>query len=104
MNFLEDVYFSIEYICSEFQLLACPFCFVLFCFVFFLSHSVAVAVWCGTRRVDPQMIHFELFYHLVRRSQVNPQTIFVYFRQLQKNIYIYFGHSSTKDNHPGPLL
>ena len=40
----------------------------LFCFVFFLSHSVAVAAWYGTRRVDPQMIHFELFYHLVRRS------------------------------------
>ena len=43
-------------------------------------------------RVDPQMIHFELFYHLVRRIQFNPQ--------LKK---IYFGHSSKKDNHPGPL-
>ena len=46
------------------------FCFVLF---FFLSHSVAVAAWYGTRRVDPQMIHFELFYHLVHRSQLNPK-------------------------------
>ena len=46
-------------------------------FFFFFSHSVAVAAWCGTRRVDPQMIHFELFYQPVRRSQFNPQTIFV---------------------------
>ena len=43
----------------------------------FLSHSVAVAAWSGIQGVDPQMIHFELFYHLVRRSQFNPQTIFV---------------------------
>ena len=27
MKFLEDVYFSIKYMCSEFQWLACPFCF-----------------------------------------------------------------------------
>ena len=66
----------------------------------FLSHSVAVASWSGIQRVDPQMIHFELFYHLVRRSQFNPQTIFVWFRQLKKT---YFGHSSKKDNHPRPL-
>ena len=31
------------------------------------------------------------------------QTIFVHFRKLKK-IYIYFGHSSTKDNHPGFVL
>ena len=30
----------------------------------FLSHSVAVAGWSGIQRVDPQMIHFELFYRL----------------------------------------
>ena len=65
--------------------------------VFFLSHSVAIAVWSGIQRLDPQMIPFELFYHLVRTSQFSPQTIFVWFRQL-KNIYI--GHSSKKDNHP----
>ena len=92
MKFLQDVYFSIEYMSSEFQWLACPYCF--------LSHSVAVASWSGIQRVDPQMIHFELFYHLVRRSQFNPQTIFVWFRQLKK---AYFGHSSKKDNHPRPL-
>ena len=50
MKFLEDVYFSIEYMYSEFQQLACPFCF--------LSHCVAVAAWSGIQRVDPQMIHF----------------------------------------------
>ena len=36
MKFLEDVYFSIKYMYSEFQWLACPFCFVLF-FVFFIT-------------------------------------------------------------------
>ena len=34
----------------------------------FLSHSVAVAARSGIQRVDPQMIHFELFYHLVCMS------------------------------------
>ena len=79
MKFLEDVYFPIEYMYSGFQLLACPF------FVF-LSLSIAVAASSGIQRVDPQMIHLELFYHLVRRSQFNPQTIFVHFRQLKKKI------------------
>ena len=67
MKFLEDVYFSIKNMFSEFQLLACPFCF----FITFCSR------WIGIQRVDPQMIHFELFYHLVRRIQFNPQTKFV---------------------------
>ena len=70
MKFLEDVYFPIEYMYSKFQYLACPFCFA------FLPHSAAVAAWCGTQLVDPQMMHFQLFYHLVRRGQFNPQTIF----------------------------
>ena len=43
----------------------------------FLSHSVTVVAWSGIQRVDPQMIHFELFCDPVRRSQFNPQTIFV---------------------------
>ena len=43
----------------------------------FLRHSVAVAAWSGIQRVDPQMIHFELVCHPVRRSQFNPQTIVV---------------------------
>ena len=57
-------------------------------FIFFLSHSVAVVAWSGIQRVNPQMIHFELFCHPVRRSQFNPQTIFehVSFRQLKKYI------------------
>ena len=55
--------------------------------VFFKSHSVAVAAWCGTRRVDPQMIHFELFYHLVHRSQLNPKQYLFTFGSW-KNIYI----------------
>ena len=43
----------------------------------FLTHSVAVAAWSGVERVGSQKIHLELSYHPVRRSQVNPQTIFV---------------------------
>ena len=66
----------------------------------FLSHSVAVAVLIGIQGVDPQMIHFELFYLLVRRIQLNPQTKFVEFRQLKK---IYVGYSSKKDNHLAPF-
>ena len=54
---------------------------------FFLSHSVAVAAWCETRRVDPQMIHFKLFYHLVHRSQLNPKQYLFTFGSW-KNIYI----------------
>ena len=50
----------------------------------FLSHSASVAALCGIQRVDPQMILFQLFYHLVRRSQFNTKTIFVQFRQLKK--------------------
>ena len=69
-------------------------------FLFFLSHSVAVAVLIGIQGVDPQMIHFELFYLLVRRIQLNPQTKFVEFRQLKK---IYVGYSSKKDNHLAPF-
>ena len=45
------------------------------------------------------MIHFELLYHPVRRSQFNPQTIFVSLGSWKKN----WGHSSKKDNHPGPF-
>ena len=67
MKFFGDVYFSIKYVYSEFQ----------YWHVLFLSHSVAIAAWSGVQRVDPQMINFELFYHLVRIIQFNPQTIFV---------------------------
>ena len=70
MKFLEDVYFSIKYMCSQSSVTGNPF-------LFFLSYSVAVAASRGIQRVDPQMTHFELFYHLVRRVQFNPQTIFV---------------------------
>ena len=50
----------------------------------FLSHSVAVAACSAIQLVDLRMIHFELFFHVVHKSQFNPQTIFVYFRQLEK--------------------
>ena len=49
--------------------------FVVVVFFFYhilwpLRHEVGL-------HVDPQMIHFELFYHLLRRSQFSPQKIFV---------------------------
>ena len=67
MKFLEDVYFPIKYMYSNFS----------YWHALFFSLSIAVAASSGIQHVDPQMIHFELFYHLVRRSQFNPQTIFV---------------------------
>ena len=60
----------------------------------FLSHSVAVAAWSGIQRVDPQMIHFELFYHLVRRIQFNPKQYLFSLYAAEKK---YIGHSSKKE-------
>ena len=65
-----------------------PFLFVCL-FVFFL---ITFCSRCGVKwdtACSPQMIHFELFYQLVRRSQFSPQTVFVQFRQLYIYIYIY---------------
>ena len=59
----------------------------LFVFLFLFYHILQPLRHEVGLRVDPQMIHFELFYHLLRRSQCRPQTIFVQFRQLNK-IYI----------------
>ena len=42
-------------------------------FVQKLSHSVAVAARTGIQLVAPQMIHFELFYHLVAGSSSTPK-------------------------------
>ena len=70
--------------------------FVFLFLFFFLSHSVPVVAWSGIQRVDPQVIHIELFHHLVRRSQFSPQTIFVSFKQLEKIL----GTHPKKDKHP----
>ena len=67
---------------------------------FFLSHSVAVEAWIGIQRVDPQMIHFKLFYHLVGRIQFNPKQNLFSLGSWKKK---YFGHSTKKDNNFGPL-
>ena len=64
MKFLEDTYFCIDYLYSEVQYWHAPFAF--------LSHSVAIAAWSGIHYGEPQMIYFELFYHLVRRSHLDP--------------------------------
>ena len=42
-------------------------------FLFFLSHSVAVVAWIGIQRVDPQMIHFELFCHRCAAASSTPK-------------------------------
>ena len=36
--------------------------------IFFLGSRME-----ANQTLDPQMIHFELFYHLVHRSQLNPK-------------------------------
>ena len=73
LKFLEDVYCSFEHMYSEFQLTG-----ISTSPLFFLAHSVAVAAWRGIQCVDPQMRSIlSFFYHLVRRSHFNLQTIFV---------------------------
>ena len=59
----------------------------LFCFFFFITFCSRCG-WYGTRRVDPQMIHFELFYHLGHRSQLNPKQYLFTFGSWKKKIYI----------------
>ena len=59
-----------------------PFLLLLFFFITFCSRCGIS--WCGTRRVDPQMIHFELFYHLVHRNQLNPKQYLFTFRSWKK--------------------
>ena len=68
---------------------------VLFCFVVFLSHSVAVAAWSGILRVDPQMIYIELFITWCAGASSAPKQ-YLFSLGSWKNIR----HSSKKDNHP----
>ena len=42
-------------------------------FVFFITQSVAVEAWIGIQRVDPQMIHFELFITWCAGSSSTPK-------------------------------
>ena len=98
MKTLEDVFFFL-YRIRLFRIAVTGMSF-LFLF-FFLSLSIAVAAWSGIERVDPQMIHLELLiYHLVRRSQVNPKQYLFSLSSWKKK---YFGHSSKKKDHTGPL-
>ena len=65
--------------------------------LFFLSHSVAFGTWNRIERVEPQMIYFGLFHHLVRKSHSSilapaPQTTFFFSLGNWKKIY--FKHSS----------
>ena len=79
--------------------------FVLFCFVFFLSHSVAVAAWSGIQRVDPQMIYFELFLSSEPVQPRPPPKQYLLSLVSLKYIIIYIdlGIHLKKDNHLGPL-
>ena len=45
-------------------------------FLFFLSHSVAVVAWCEIQRVDPRMIHFELFITWCTGASSTPKQYF----------------------------
>ena len=78
MKFLKDVYFSTEYMHSEFQLLACAFWF----FIIFCSR-------CGMkwdRACRPTDDPFWAFLSPGAQEPVHPQIVFVYFRQLKKYI------------------
>ena len=99
MKFLENVYFSITY-SHVLRISVTGMLFLLL--LFFLSHTAAIAAWCRIQLVDPQMIIFNFFYHLVHRSQFNPQTIFVYY-SLGTWKKTSWGHSFKKDNHSCPL-
>ena len=87
MKLLEDVYFSIEYMYSEFQLLACPFCFwMTFC-------SRCCMKWDTACR--PTDGPFWAFLSPGAQGPVQPPKF-----NLGSWKKIYFGHSSKKDNHP----
>ena len=78
MKFLKDVYFSTEYMHSEFQLLACAFWFfITFCSRYGMKWD---------RAYRPTDDPFWAFLSPGAQEPVHPQTVFVYFRQL-KNIY-----------------
>ena len=56
--------------------------------------------WDTLHRATDDLDHFELFYHLVRRSLFNPQTMFFWLGSWkQKRI---LGIHPKKDNHPSP--
>ena len=78
MKFLKDVYFSTEYMHSEFQLLACVFWFfITFCSLYGMKWD---------RAYRPTNDPFWAFLSPGAQEPVHPQTVFVYFRQLKKFI------------------
>ena len=56
----------------------------------FLSHSVAVAAWCGTRHVDQQMTHFELFLSPGAQEPAEPPNNTCSLSAAEKNIFWVF--------------
>ena len=84
MKFLKDVYCSIGTCIQKFsnQHALC----------FFITFRKDVAAWSWISHVAPveaQMIHFEVFYHLVRKSLFDPQTISFLRLRSWKQIYVY---------------
>ena len=64
-----------------------------------LSHSVAVVAWSEIQRVDPRMIHFELFITWCTGASSTPKQYFLVWAAKK----VHFGHSPRKDNHACPL-
>ena len=88
LKFLEDVYFTIENIYSEFQLLAYPFCF----FITFCSR-------CGMKWNTACRPTDDPYWALLSpgaQEPVQPPNNICLLQAAEKNI----GHSFKKDNHP----
>ena len=79
MKFLKDVYCPIGTDIQRFSNRHAPFVFFTF------RKDVATSSWISyVAPVEAQMIHFEVFCHMVRKSHFDPQKISF----LRKNIYI----------------
>ena len=93
MKLLEDVYFSIEYMYSEFQLLACPFCFwITFC-------SRCCMKWDTACR--PTDDPFWAFLSPGAQGPVQPpNNICLVYRQLEKNIFWAFIQKRSSSRPP----
>ena len=79
MKFLKDVYCPIGTDIQRFSNRHAPFVFFTF------RKDVATSSWISyVAPVEAQMIHFEVFCHMVRKSHFDPKKISF----LRKNIYI----------------
>ena len=85
MKFLEDVYFSIKYMYSEFQRLACPFClFITFCSGCGMKWDTAFGsilsffiTWCAGSSSTPKQILFSLGSWKIYILGIHPKKIII---------------------------